>query len=1023
MKIRRSTTLSLFSVLIILLTANAFAVDTGKTDNPPYPCKNNLMEVMFSPESQVRLRDGQPVDLSGTKAMSGVDEVLQKAVPYKWRRVCDVTEEKLDELQRRGELNTGTSVYNLNNIYRLRIADGLDIWSLSKELEALPGIITARPMPLPMQLPSIQPPDYQYLQGYLQPASSTPTGIDANYAWSQLGGDGTGITVCDIEYSWYNHNDISKLVGSQINPNQILDPFPAQRAFHGTAVAGVLVADDNGIGTTGICKGASLLTCGSYFIYAGNPPDTVWDVPAAIIMASSNMSPGDVILLEHQWDYNDTNSVNIPDFIPIEWWTCYHPNAQNFNGVHSTIWGAIAAGIHVVEAGGNGGAPTLNSGYNTDVLTWFPQHSGAIIVGAGGAYPGGTWAEGDRERISWASFGNRYDLQGWGEDVATTAYGDLDSTYGYYWMYTNSFDGTSSASPVVAAAVACCVGYWAGQGLSPASLIPPTLRNALVSTGTPQITPPFGNIGPRPNLQAAFAALKAEWTDVTSPPVDNYDQTAAGSAWGDYDGDGLLDLYVANGGKANRLFRNTAPSFADATAPPVDDNGVGYGVAWGDYDNDGDLDLYLANNGSSNRLFQNNGGGVFTDVTASPIDDPAGASQQVNWVDYDNDGDIDLYVTNYHSPNRLFRNDGGSWFDVTGSPVNYNGSSGGAAWADYDNDGDMDLYLACNYGETNHLYRNDGSGTFVDVTVPPLDDANEGLGVAWGDYDGDGDIDLYVVNNFGQANKMFENQGGTFVDPGTPVLNDNGWGLSAGWADYDNDGDLDIYVTNGSGPNKLFRNDGPGFFTDNTSTVIADTGYGMGFAWGDYDVDGDLDIYVPNAGLWQTCRLFRNEIGDDNNWLKIDLTGVVSNKNGIGARLRIVAGGVSQIREVTSGSGFCSMHSLTAEFGFGTEDEIDSLIVDWPSGTIQVLTNVNVNNHIQLVEPTTVVCGDANGDGDPNIGDAVYVISYVFKGGPPPVPVCRGDANDDGDCNIGDAVYMIAYVFKGGPAPVEPCCQ
>jgi hypothetical protein len=578
----------------------------------------------------------------------------------------------------------------------------------------------------------------------------------------------------------------------------------------------------------------------------------------------------------------------------------------------------VAAGIHVIEAGGNGGAPTLNSGYNTDVLTWYPGNSGAIIVGAGGAYTGGTWTEGDLERISWASYGTRYNLQGWGEDVATTAYGDLDSTYGYYWMYTNSFDGTSSASPVVAGAVACCVGYWMGQGLTPSSLTPVMLRDILVTTGMAQVTPPFGNIGPRPNLQAAFASLKADWTDVTAAPVDNYDQHAIGAAWGDYDGDGFLDLYVSNSNNSNRLFHNTAPSFTDVSAPPVDDNGIGYGAAWGDYDNDGDLDLYLANSASSNELYRNDGGGVFTDVTAPPIDAPADASQQVNWVDYDNDGDIDLYVTTYAGPNRLFRNDNGSWTDITGTPVNYAGSSAGAAWADYDSDGDMDLYLACNYGEANHLFRNDGGGIFTDVSVPPLNDTGEGTGVAWGDYDGDDDLDIYVVNNGGQANKMFENQGGTFVDPGTPVLNDAGWGLSGGWADYDNDGDLDMYITNSNGPNKLFRNDGPGSFADATGSVVADTGYGMGFAWGDYDNDGDLDIYVPNTGLWQTCRMYRNEIGDDNNWLKVDLIGLASNKCGIGARLKIFAGGVSQIREVTSGSGYCSMHSLTAEFGVGS---------------------------------------------------------------------------------------------------------
>jgi len=1016
----------LLIALIILTIISLFMLESAPlADNMPanggYPCKDNLIEVMFTQESAVRLRDGKLVDLSAAKAISGIDEVLTNVEPFTWRRVCDVSEKELDALQQRGELNTGQPVYNLNNIYRLRIPEGNDIWALCAELEALPGIISARPMPLPMPLPSIQPPDYEYLQGYLLPANAIPTGLDFYYAWGQWGGYGSGVQVCDIEYSWYNHNDINQLPGSQINPYQLYDPFPAQRAFHGTAVAGMLAADNNLIGTRGMCPAATLLTCGSSFIVPNVPPDTLWDVPAAIIMAANVMSAGDVILLEQQWDYNDPTT-GYTDYIPIEWWTSYYPNAQGYNAVYAAITAAVAAGIHVVEAGGNGGAPTLSSGYNTDLLSWYPQNSGAIIVGAGGVYAGGTWNEGNLERISWSSYGSRYNLQGWGEDVATTAYGDLDSTYGYFWMYTNSFSGTSSASPCVAAAMACCVSYWVSQGQSASSLTPAMLRDVLVTTGTAQITPPSGNIGPRPNLQAAIDALTVDWTDVTTPLLNNSGMAGIGAAWGDYDGDYRIDLYVTNdNANPNLLCNNTITGFVDASAPPMNNSLHGNCSVWGDFDNDGRLDLYLNNNGGPNFLFQNMGMGTFADVTVYPLD-ALGTGAHANWVDYDNDGDVDLYVTNSLSPNRLIRNDGGgSWTDITGTPVNYVGHSAGSAWGDYDNDGDADLYLACYSGESNHLYRNDGGGIFVDVTAPPLDDNGEGFAPDWGDFDNDGDLDLYLVNNGGMSNKLFENKGTHFGDATIFPIDDPNWGISGGWADYDNDGDLDLYVTNSFNKNKLFRNDGGYVFTDQTFAVIDDTAeYNMGFAWGDYDNDGDLDLYVTGYAA-PGSHLYRNEIGQNNNWIKIELSGNISNKMGIGARVRVVTGSLSQIREVTSGSGYASMHSLTADFGLGSATVVDSLIVQWPSGVVQSFTMLAANNWYMVGE-SFAVCGDANGDGQVNVGDAVYVIAYVFKGGPAPNPVCAGDANHDGQCNVGDAVYLIAYVFKGGPPPVAGCC-
>ncbi len=381
---------------------------SGDQAQPRYRCEDNLIELIFTADRVVRLREGVPVDLSG-KTLNGVDQVLTARGAIEWRRSCEVAEEILDQLQVSGEQSSGQEVHNLNNIYRVRIEQGHDIWQLCSDLEALPEILWARPVPKPTPLPMIPPP-FDTGQGYLRPASATPTGIDAQYAWTQTGGNGAGVTVCDLEYSWnYNHADISKANGSQINAN-VVDPFSDNN--HGTAVIGILCSDNNGWGTTGICYGAGLKTCGTFY---GSPTPS-WNVAGAIALAITQLNPGDVILLEQQWDYNA-----VGQYIPIEWWG--DVNNQSWNPVFTAIVNAVSNGIHVIEAGGNGA-------YNTDMLNWHPNGSGAIIVGAGGVYAGGSFAEGNLQRLSFSSYGARYDLQGWGENVVTTGYGALYSSEG-----------------------------------------------------------------------------------------------------------------------------------------------------------------------------------------------------------------------------------------------------------------------------------------------------------------------------------------------------------------------------------------------------------------------------------------------------------------------------------------------------------------------------------------------------------------------------------------------------------------
>jgi hypothetical protein len=275
----------------------------------------------------------------------------------------------------------------------------------------------------------------------------------------------------------------------------------------------------------------------------------------------------------------------------------------------------------------------------------------------------------------------------------------------------------------------------------------------------------------------------------------------------------------------------------------------------------------------------------------------------------------------------------------------------GLGLADYDNDGDMDMYVA-NYDNTANVLLENQSGVFVDATTPELECALSSYGAAWGDYDNDGDLDLYV-NNEGPGN-LLRNDDGVFTDVTAYPLDDGHNGRSVAWGDYDLDGDLDLYVVNNDGANRLLSNNGDGTF-DKTicgTYVIADTQPSFGAAWGDYDKDGDLDMYVVNDNpRWSTNRLVRNELGSGNHWLEVDPVGVFSNTSGIGVRVRVVVGGVSQMREVTGASGFASQGPLTARFGLGTETVVDTVEVTWPaSGAVQIFTSLGCDQTIEVVE-------------------------------------------------------------------------
>jgi hypothetical protein len=449
-----------------------------------------------------------------------------------------------------------------------------------------------------------------------------------------------------------------------------------------------------------------------------------------------------------------------------------------------------------------------------------------------------------------------------------------------------------------------------------------------------------------PSVEYALIGIEpgADFIDATAGPEGDTGDTY-GVAWGDYNGDGYLDLYLADDGGANRLLEgDSLGGFTDVTAGPLGDAGHGRGVAWADYDNDGDLDLYLCNtSGGANVLFENNGG-VFVDATSGPLGD-TGNSEGAAWGDYDGNGYVDLYIVNNGGPNKLLLNAGAGVFaDATSGVLGDTGSGYAAAAGDYDNDGDLDLYVV-NSG-ANRLLENQGGGVFVDATSGPLVNTGDGRGAAWGDYDNDGDLDLYIANQ--GANALLRNDAGTFVQVSSPELDNSEDTYGVAWADYENDGDLDLFMNNASGQNSILRNRGGGDFQDMTVDPLGVSISGKGTAWGDYDNDGLMDLYAANSG--GANLLYHNEYQNQPHWLKVKLVGVYSNAAGIGARVRVVAGGVARMLEISGGSGYCSQNSLIAGFGLGGLATADSVQVLWPSSLVTDSLLVAADQVITITE-------------------------------------------------------------------------
>ena len=430
-----------------------------------------------------------------------------------------------------------------------------------------------------------------------------------------------------------------------------------------------------------------------------------------------------------------------------------------------------------------------------------------------------------------------------------------------------------------------------------------------------------------PQLESDAAANP--FNRVTEGAIVNDGGISRGVAWGDYDLDGFPDLFVANTSNQHSfLYRNRG----DGTFDRVGDwagaklTASSEGAAWADYDNDGDLDLYVCNrDNQANFLFRNNGNGSFTQVMDSAIVADKGDSTGSCWADVDRDGDLDVFVARRNKQNDLlFSNNGNGTFEkiTEGAIASDGGDSRTCGWADADLDGDPDLFVG-NAHEQSFYYRNDERWRFTRIASGNFV-TNRGYtyGTSWADHDNDGDFDLFVAHVL-QPNLLYTNDGkGTFQSAaGTTLSNDIGASKGNAWGDYDNDGDLDLIVANGTPGRQnydfLYRNDGPGTFTRLTQgAIVSDDYVSAGTAWADYDNDGDLDLFVANWGDGEKGEnnLFYVNRGSAGGWVTIKTVGVRSNRFGVGTRVRVVA--------KIGGRTISQMQQVSGQMGYGSQSDM-----------------------------------------------------------------------------------------------------
>ena len=464
------------------------------------------------------------------------------------------------------------------------------------------------------------------------------------------------------------------------------------------------------------------------------------------------------------------------------------------------------------------------------------------------------------------------------------------------------------------------------------------------------------------------------FTKITAGDIVNDGGRSGGSSWIDYDKDGWLDLFVANGNQSdqnNFLYRNNREgSFVKITSGGiVTDGGSSIGGTWGDYDNDGDPDLFVTNraltSGAStiNFFYRNAGDGSFDRITSGEIANDVSDSNISSWIDIENDGDLDLLVVNFGQSNFLYlSNEDGTFTKSTSSVISQSSLSISAVWGDYNNDGYLDLFIGNGGSQANFLFRNNRDGSFTQITSGAVvTDIASSTGCSWGDFNNDGNLDLIVANFLGTDNFLYRNDGPpnyTFTKITTgSIVNDGGNSVGSAWGDLDNDGDLDLFIGNDNQNNFLYRNNGDGTFEKlAVGEIVNDIGRTFGVSMADYDRDGDLDIYATN--IQDQNNFFYSNNGNAHNWVSIKCVGTTSNKSAIGTKVKIKAmvdnAEIWQMREIASQSGYNSQNSPSTTFGLKDATAIDSVLIEWPSGILDVYTNLATNMFYSAAEGDTI---------------------------------------------------------------------